>query len=230
MSRAHRRRWRYRQVSQFLRTLVAGAVWAAVGLAAAIPLFVWGSDKAPEFYGAFTAAIVAAIAVVLGAYYQAELTRRRDDEIARQQRIAEGTDLFLWLEHAIGEMSFIARVLEGFRDDLSDEDKLNMPLDQYREVVSSQFMEELRDRAKSCARLSPLLGIMVAPVLYDTFLAVDRIYRFRGAPGTAQFGRKQIEQHIFVTKHRITKLEEAQGEVEKFLSHSGMPPITLETD
>ena len=82
-------------MNQFLRNLAAGAVWAGVGFAAAIPLLIWGSDKAPEFYGAFTAAIVAAIAVILGAYYQAELARRRDDAIAKQLQIAEATDLFL---------------------------------------------------------------------------------------------------------------------------------------
>jgi len=215
---------------QFLRTLAAGAVWAAAGLAAAIPLFVWGSDKAPEFYGAFTAAIVAAVAVVLGAYYQAELTRRRDDQIAQQDRIAGATDLFLWLEHAIGEMNFIAKILESFRDGLSQEGKLDMPLDQYGEVVSSQFMEELRDRAKSCARLSPVLAIMVAPALYDTFLAVDRIYRFRGIVGDAQLDRKQIERHVLVTRRRIAKLEEAQAEVGKFLSSSDMSSIALGSD
>ena len=136
----------------------------------------------------------------------------------------------MWLEHAIGEMKFIAQVLEGFRDTLSKEDKLNMPLEQYREVVSSQFMEELRDRAKSCAQLSPVLGILVAPTLYDTFLAVDRIYRFRGASGTTKFGLKEIERHFFVTKRRVTKLEKAQAEVGEFLSSNGMPPIVLEFD
>ena len=213
-----------------MRNLAAGAVWAGLGFAAAIPLLIWGSDKAPEFYGAFTAAIVAAIAVILGAYYQAELTRRRDDTIARQAQIAEATDLFLWLEHAIGEMNFIARVLEGFGDSLNGDDanKLNMPLEQYREVVSSQFMEELRDRAKAAARLSPVLGVIVAPTLYDTFLAIDRIYRFRGASPDAKFGLKQIEQHLFVTRRRIAKLEEAQIAAQNFLLESGMPPIVLE--
>lgn len=215
---------------QFLRTLAAGAVWAAVGLAAAIPLFLWGSDKAPEFYGSFTAAIVAAIAVVLGAHYQAELTRRRDDEIARRERTAEATDLLLWLEHAIGEMNFIAQVLERLRDSSGEEGKLNMPLAQYREVVSPQFMEELKDRAKSCARLSPILAALVAPALYDTFLTVDRIYRFRGASEKAQFDRTQIEQHILVTKRRIEKLEEAQTKMENFLSGKGLPKNKLETE
>jgi hypothetical protein len=217
-------------MSPFVRSLAAGAVWAAVGLAAVIPFLLWGTDKAPEFYGAFMAAIVAAIAVVLGAYYQAELTRRRDDALAREERIAEAMDLFLWLEHAIGEMEFIGDVLSGFRAQLGEGSatELNFPLDRYREVVSSQFMDELRDRAKAAARLSPMVGVLVAPTLYDTFLAVDRIYRFRGASPDAKFGLKQIDQHILVTNRRIAKLKEAQEAIETFLERNGLARITFE--
>src|ERR1700729_108730 len=106
-------------MSPFVRSLAAGAVWAAVGLAAVVPFLLWGNDKAPQFYGAFMAAIVAAIAVVLGAYYQAELTRRRDDEIARRQEIAEATDLYLWLGHAVGEMNFIVQFMQEIHDRLT---------------------------------------------------------------------------------------------------------------
>lgn len=181
--------------SQLLRYLASGAVWAALGFAAVIPFLLWGSDKAPEFYGSFVAAIVAAVAVVLGAYYQAELSRRRDDEILKQTQIAQATDLFLWLEHAIGEMEFIARVLSGIRDSLANkgETSLDMPIEQYREVVSSQFMEELRDRAKTAARLSPALGIIVAPILCDTFLAIDRVYRFRGSSPSFKPSAQNVE-------------------------------------
>lgn len=215
--------------SQLLRDLASGAVWAALGFAGVIPFLLWGSDKAPEFYGSFVAAIVAAIAVVLGAYYQAELSRRRDDEILKQTQIAEATDLFLWLEHAIGEMKFIATMLDGFNRDLAarKETSLNMPVEQYREVVSSQFMEELKERAKMVARLSPTLGIIGAPALYDTFLAIDRVYRFRGASPGFKPSIQNIEQHLFITNRRITKLLEAQTKVGKFLEESGMPPITL---
>ena len=209
-------------MSQFLRSLAAGAIWAAAGIAAMIPFFVGGSDKAPQFYGAFTAAIVAAIAVVLGAHYQAELTRRRDDEVARRVEIAEATDLFFWLEHAIGEMTFIADLLQSFHDQLGEDDVLKMPMEQYREVASSRFMEELRERAKSAARLSPVLAVAVAPTLYKTFLAVDRVHRFRGVPDDAKVGRRTIEGQLLVSRRRIAKLEEAQAETGKFLEKSGM--------
>jgi hypothetical protein len=210
-------------MSPFVRSLAVGAVWAAVGLAATIPFLLWGNDKAPEFYGAFMAAIVAAIAVVLGAYYQAELTRRRDDEIAQREEIAAATDLFFWLGHAIREMEFIEDVLRRFHSNLQDnESKLDLTLDRFREVVSSHFMDDLRQRAQIAARLSPRLGAEVAPILYDTFLAADRIYRFRGASETGMFSRETLDKHIFVTTRRISELRKAQDAVGTFLSESGV--------
>jgi hypothetical protein len=125
-------------------------------------------------------------------------------------------------------MGFIADLLERFSKEIGDDAKLQMPLPQYREIISSKFMEEIRERARAAARLSPRLAIFVAPVLYDTFLTVDRIYHFRGASETANFDRVQIEKHLFVTKHRIEKLEQAQGEVEKFLEKAGIRPEIFE--
>ena len=197
-------------------------------MAAAVPFLLWGNEKAPEFYGAFMAAIVAAIAVVLGAHYQAELTRRRDDEIAREERIAEAMDLYLWLEHAIGELEFIGKILNEFHSRLVEHganNHLDLSLERYREVVSSKFMDELRDRAKAAAKLSPIIGILVAPALYDTFLAVDRVYRFRGASQDAKFDLKQIERHLVVTNARIAKLRDAQEAILIFLEENGLTRI-----
>jgi hypothetical protein len=208
-----------------LRNLAAGIVWAALGVAVILPFLFWGTEKASEFFGAFTAAIVAAVAVIAGTYYQAELTRRRDNALLERDRIAEATDLFLWLEHAVDEMEFIARLLGRFRDNMSKnaDAKLDIPPDQYREVVSAQFMGEIRDRAKMAARLSPELGLSVTPILYGTFRAVDRVYQFRGASNNFQPAREQIEQHLFITNHRVEKLRDAQIAVGVFLAEKGVP-------
>jgi hypothetical protein len=211
--------------SRLLRNFATGIVWAALGVAVVLPFLFWGTEKASEFFGAFTAAIVAAIAVIAGTYYQAELTRRRDNAILERDRIAEATDLFLWLEHAIEEMEFIASVLSRFRDDLGKgvDAKLDIPTEQYREVVSAQFMGEIRDRAKMAARLSPELGLSVTPILYGTFRAVDRVYQFRGASSSFQIAHKQIEQHLLITNYRVGKLRDAQVAVGVFLAEKGVP-------
>ena len=101
-----------------LRGFGTALVGAAVGAVILVPFLLWGSGRAPEFFGAFTAAIVAAIAVVLGAYYQADLTRQRDNELRRQAQIAEATDLCFWLEYAANEMDFIAEALKATQNSL----------------------------------------------------------------------------------------------------------------
>ncbi len=211
--------------SSLPRNLATGAVWVALGVAVVLPFLFWGTEKASEFFGAFTAAIVAAIAVIAGTYYQAELTRRRDNAILERDRVAEATDLFLWLEHAIDEMEFIASLLGRFRDNMgkSVDEKLDIPLEQYREVVSAHFMREIQDRAKTAARLSPELGLSVTPILYGTFRAVDRVYQFRGASNNFQPTREQVERHLTITGHRIEKLRDAQIAVGVFLAENGVP-------
>jgi hypothetical protein len=69
-----------------------------------LPFAVAGTDKAAEFYGAFAAAIVAAIAVILGASYQAHLTRRRDDEVRVAELVVAAKEIFLWLDKSIFEL------------------------------------------------------------------------------------------------------------------------------
>ncbi len=214
--------------ADLFRSAVTGAMWATLTVAAAIPLFIWGSDNAQEFYGAFTAAIVAAIAVILGAYYQSEFTRRRDDTIRKQNQLAEATELYYWLEHAALEMEFIATVLERMRSDLADkrEKAIAMPLEQFREVVSAKFMSELRDRAAIAARLP--VGGFVARVLYKTFSAVDRVYLFRGATDSYQQSTEQFENHIDITRRRITQLREAAASIREYLVENGVWVPTID--
>jgi hypothetical protein len=211
-------------MSLFLRNLASSLVWAALAVAALIPILLWGSDKAPDFYAPFVAALVAAIAVILGAYYQAELARRRDDESAKHKTIAEATDLYLWLGYAESEMELIEAVLLNLREYVASRDgaKLDLSVTQYRELVSSQFMDEIRDRAKVAARLSPGLGAVVAPILYDTFQATARVYRLPQSATVANYGPAQIERHASITKRRIEKLKEARSEVAKFLAENGV--------
>lgn len=132
-----------------------GLAFAAVASVVVIPLLLWGSDRAPGYFGAFTAAIVAAIAVVLGAFYQADLVRRRDEDLRRRSQIAETIDLYFWLGHASREMEFVAGLLEKMHTQLIDGNiaQVRMPVEQFREMVSAHFMEELLSRAQVASRL-----------------------------------------------------------------------------
>lgn len=173
------------------------ALGVAVGFAAAIAILSWGTAKAAEFYGAFTAAIVAAVAVILGAYYQAELTRQRDKEIRLEEQAASALDLLYWLEHAIAELNFIVQLLvevgEDFRAGKLDDKEL--PIEQFREMVSANFMNELLVRAKETTRLPPSIAQPVTKILYRTFTTADRVYHLRGGVEPFRPGQEKIDRY-----------------------------------
>ena len=79
-------------MGKLFRNIVFGFACAAIGFAAALPLVIWGSGKYPEFYGAFTAAIIAAAALIFGSFYQDSLTREREGLLLQQAKIAEAID------------------------------------------------------------------------------------------------------------------------------------------
>ena len=205
--------------SPLIRALVTGAAWAVLTVAAIVPFLFWGTDKAPEFYGAFVAAIVAAIAVVLGAFYQAELTRKRDDEIRRTEQLSEATELYYWLDHAVQELELITQILNGFRDRLiAGESKIEFPLDQLREIVSAKFMDELLLRAKTASRLPSAIAAAITETLYRTFTATDRVYKMRGAAPDFPFNLNHVEQFLFVNDRRTLKLKEARESLGQYLA------------
>ncbi|MEI9991866.1 MAG: hypothetical protein WDM86_17745 [Rhizomicrobium sp.] len=209
--------------STVLRYLFIGSTLAALCVAAAIPIALWGSDKAPEFYGAFTAAIVAAVAVVLGAYYQDELTRRRDDILRKQDATAEAIDLCFWLEHAANEVEFIANLLAKTREHLvaDDASRLEMPIEQFREVMSAKFFAELLPRAKMAAHLPAEIAGTVVQAIYRTFHVADRILMLRGASNGFHPTLEQIDSYLLILDRRSKKLHEAATLIEDHLNGIG---------
>jgi hypothetical protein len=216
--------------SPIVRSVAPSLIWVAVGIAVALPLYIWGSDKAPEFYGAFVAAIVAAVAVILGSYYQAELTRRRDDVLREQDKIACAVDLYFWMENAADEMDFIASMLDRMQDRLvsSGEEQLSMPLGQFREIVTARFMDELLARARIASRMPPSIAAPITKTLYLTFRAVDRVYHYRGAVEHYKPGQKQLEQQIFISRARADRLREACDLLGSYLvAEKALHPSTI---
>lgn len=208
--------------NRFFGHVAAGATWAALTVAAAVPFVFWGKDKAPEFYGSFAAAIVAALAVVLNAFYQAKLAKDRDDTNQRKQKLAEAVDLYFWLDHAIDEMEFISRILGGFEKKLADDNglALEMPVEQLREVLTAGFMRELPTQAKVAAQLALPIATTVAPILYRTHRTVDRIYMLRGAT-RADFEVGDIQKYRGITDRRIEKLKYSRTIIAEYLNGSG---------
>jgi hypothetical protein len=206
--------------NSFLRYLAASAVWVAIGIAVALPLYIWGSDRAPEFYGGFIAAIVAAIAVVLGSYYQAELTRKRDAALRDQERTASALDLLFWIENAADEMNFIAAILADMKDRVAvapSDGALDMPLERFREVVSAKFISELPIRAREASQLPAGLSEPVTRTLYQTFRTADRVWHLRGAIDVYRPSLKALEQHLIVVQAREHQLRDCALSLRAYL-------------
>jgi len=205
--------------SDIVRGVATGLALVAGGTVVVIPFLFWGSSHAPEFFGAFTAAIVAAVAVVLGAHYQASLTRQRDDEIRKRDQTGEILELYFWLGHASQEMEFIADILDRMkaRMAVSAQTKLPLPLQQFREITSSAFMDELLERAKAASKLPVDVSSVAVHVLYGTYTEADRIYRHRGATEDYHPPTEILEKYASVAHARAKKLEAASKEIELYL-------------
>jgi len=85
-----------------------------------LPFVLWNTEKAAEFFGAFSAAIVAAISILVAAAYQADLTRKRDDALRQADLISEAKLLFLWLDSCITRLERNVYRLDAFADAVRD--------------------------------------------------------------------------------------------------------------
>lgn len=195
-----------------LRGAVLGLVCTAAAAIIAIPLLVWDSERAPEFFGAFTAAIVAAVAVILGAFYQHDLTRQRDEERRRRKQYVQAIDLCFWLDHAASELEFIADTLVEMSHHLKETGAFSLDWTQqhYREVVSAEFMNELPARAKSAAQLPWSVAEPVAKSLYQTFMHVERLHWRRGISDAQTITAAHIAAHAQIVRAEAARLRSAQ--------------------
>lgn len=210
------------ETSELGRTIAAGAFWFVLAVVVALPFLTWGTDKAPQFYGAFTAAIVAAVAVIAGAYYQAKLTRDRDEAIRQQELLADAVELCYWLEHAADEMRFIADFLKKWvGQKRGGDDSFQPSLEQLREVVTAPFMAELSARAKAATRLPAEVSDFVSATLYKTFATTDRIYFFRGIDKDFPLTADYLEKYLDVTRRCEEKLRAAHTLLLNHLAEEG---------
>lgn len=213
-------------MAKFYKNIAFGLACAALGFAAALPIVVFGSDKSPEFYGAFAAAIIAAAALLLGSFYQDNLTRERDEKLLQQTRNAEAIDLCFWLRHCDGELEFIESALKRMRDNLKSQGKLSleMPLERFRGIIAPHFHEELLEKAKIASKLTPEMAGLVAGDLYKTFIVADRIFLLRQATDDYQPSLEAIEKYVLVIGRRREVLRRDALLIEEFLVGKGALP------
>jgi hypothetical protein len=212
--------------SKSFTNLVLYGAFAAAGFAAAILFVVPNGDKAPEFFGAFAAAIIAGVTLILGTFYQDNLTWRRDQKMRERDRNAEAIDLLFWLSHCDFELEFIASALGRIKEKLASENKnaIELPVDTFREIISPNFFGELLERAKAASKLPPEIAGLIAGDLYKTFTIVDRVFMLRQAVADYRPSIEAMEKYIFVVNRRKEKLQDDARLIEAHLVGKGALP------
>ena len=199
-----------------LGALLAGA---AIGFALATALTFWKSNNSPQFFGALTASLIAAAALVFGAFCNDFLARKRDEDARIRERIAAAIDLHFWLEHCAEELNFIASALERLQKRLIQGNKstIDISIDQFKEVIASHFYNELLDRAKEASMLPPEMAGFIAAEIYKVFTTFDRLYSFKHASDKFLPSTDQVGQYAAVTISHKEKLQRASILLEQYL-------------
>jgi hypothetical protein len=159
----------------------------------------------------------------LDAYYQADLARKRDESLRDQDRTADAIDLCLWLEHAADELDFVISILARTMQKMASDGKLHveMPLEQFRQIISPRFIDDLPARAQMATRLPQDLASKVARTLYKTFHVADRALLLRGASEHHQPSKEQLERYLFVLRRRASRIRNASEQIEIYLVTAG---------
>jgi len=205
------------------RNITICVAGAALGFALAFAISFWNSDKSAEFFGAFAAAFIAAAALIFGAVTQDHLERKREDDLRQQKLIANALDLCFWLDHAGQELDVILRVLREAREELLADDKTNleMPLNQFREAVTSHFFGDILQHAKSASQLPPALASIVTRDLYRAYTTSDRIFILRGASNTFRPSVDNLSSYIMLVESLRGKFRRSTVLVEEHLISTG---------
>jgi len=131
-----------------------------------VPIFVWGTDHAAEFYGAFVAAIVAAGAVVGTTFLQARLASRERTALRKEEALIYALDTYVWLSKLISVFAFYETVVGNL---LTNDPKFQMTASQLRSNINIEVRNELCARTPLAAKLPGKTGHQL---LNDLYLAI----------------------------------------------------------
>jgi hypothetical protein len=198
----------------------------AAGFAIATLVKFQGTDNSPQFYGAFAASLVAAIALIGGAFFNDSLSRSREEETRTRDRIAGAIDLHFWMDHCAAELDFIASALARLHAKLVSENKsaVDFSLNQFKDMISSHFYDELLDRAKSASKLPPEIAGFVTSEIYKAFTTADRILGLNHASEKFLPSTQQIDQYAKLVSMQKEKLKRTNSLVGEYLIQIGALP------
>lgn len=201
---------------KFFGILLAGM---ALGFAAATAVSFWGKPNSPQFYGALSASLIAAAGLIFNSIYNDFSIRRRDAEATTREKTAAAIDLHFWLDHCATELDFIASALARLHKKLTSENKptIDFSLEQFKEMLSSHFYEELLDRAKAASKLPPEMAGFIASKIYEAHTTADRIFGMNHASERFLPPTEQVDQYAKLVYMQKDKLKHANSLLGEYL-------------
>ena len=126
----------------------------------------------------------------------------------------------------MAELDFIAGALTKLHTKLVSENKIAIGIspDQFKQIISSHFYDELLERAKSASKLTPEIAAYVAGAIYNAFTSVDRILVMRQASDQFVPTNDQVLQYAEIIRAQKTKLERANSLIGEYLIYIGVLP------
>jgi hypothetical protein len=119
-------------------------------------------------------------------------------------------------------MEFIADTLAGMCRHVEEEGKstLHLTSDQYRDVITSEFMNELVSRAKAATQLPLPVAEPLANALYKTFMRVERLHWRRGISDTMTLTSAHVADHELVVRIEVERLRNAQMALKDYIQNA----------
>jgi hypothetical protein len=135
-----------------------------------IPFAIWDTDHAAQFFGSFSAAIVAAIAVIGTTTLQAHFARQQRKEVRREDMLAEALELYAWMFGLAVDIGMVEKILHSRRSSTP-----SMTVAEYRQNLPLDVRVRLRNRLVIASRLPQPYGHQVVDLLHKVDSVIDTI-------------------------------------------------------
>ena len=143
---------------------------AAFGLVL-VPFLISSADHAAQFYGSFVAALVAALAVVSVAAFNAKLARQQRQEIRREEMLDGALGLYFAMHALAGNFFYLKTVIDGW---LELKPVPEITVAELRKGIAHAG-KTIRDYFEIAARIDAPLGGDLCEALYLTVDAIEDI-------------------------------------------------------
>lgn len=202
--------------------VVVPAAAAVFGLVM-VPFAVANTDHAAQFYGALVAAFVAAGAVVGGAFYQAELTRQRDNRFAERETLIDAIELFGFLDYYLRRTRILKNQFSSLRFEIevganaAETDFTALTYGDLQKYVISTDVEGWRENLAKASRLPGDMARKLILSIYGLAHVYHTALSIKVEAETDFPTRRDVNRWIDRTTELISNLESSCKMIEDFL-------------